>query len=195
MQRTLGTCWRSPARRAAMRRARRNRWTLLRWRARCTSCICPACRSAACRCGWIVDEAPVAGQRQLLRNWRNEIARKRLKYVPAGGEVVLSVHGDPRGRLGPSPTMDRGLPQPTANARSNLRATAGTIIPAAGQWARAQPGAGDSPLHRGDVTAGHHPAARGVYLSRCALRKSRAAHGERASESMHHRPGRSGSPG
>jgi signal transduction histidine kinase len=42
----------------------------------------------------LVDAAPVAGQRQLLAQLVANLLENAMKYVPAGGEVLLSVHGD-----------------------------------------------------------------------------------------------------
>jgi signal transduction histidine kinase len=43
----------------------------------------------------LIDAAPVAGQRQLLAQLVANLLENALKYVPAGGEVLLSVRGDP----------------------------------------------------------------------------------------------------
>jgi signal transduction histidine kinase len=42
----------------------------------------------------LVEAAPVAGQRQLLAQLVANLLENTLKYVPAGGEVLLSVRGD-----------------------------------------------------------------------------------------------------
>lgn len=42
----------------------------------------------------VAEAAPVAGQRQLLAQLVANLLENALKYVPAGGEVLLSVYGD-----------------------------------------------------------------------------------------------------